>query len=63
MRQKSLQWDALGKTDVQQHVLHPANGIAQEDAMHCVVIHVTMTAQEPVRVLVMAAAKEVADTN
>jgi len=46
-----------------QHVLRHASGIAQEDVMHCVVTHVTMTAQELVRVLVMAAAKEVADTN
>lgn len=61
MRQKSLQWDALDKMGVQQHVLHHANVIAQEDAMHCVEIHVTMTAQVVVRLLAMVAAREVVD--
>ena len=63
MQQKRLRWDALVRMVALQRVLRHASGIALEDVMHCVVTHVTMTAQEPVRVLVMAAAKEVADTN
>lgn len=63
MQQKRHRWDALVRMVALQHVLRHASGIALEDVMHCVVTHVTMTAQELVRVLVMAAAKEVADTN
>ena len=63
MQQRTPQWDALVRTDVLQHVRLLVNVIAEVNVMHCVEIHVTMTAQVAVRILAMVVAKEVVDNN
>ena len=60
---KNPQWDALVVMDVLLLVLPLVNVIAEEDVMLCVRIHVTMTAQEPVRGPAMADVREIADIN
>lgn len=63
MQQRNPQWDALVRTDVLQHVRLLVNVIAGGNVMHCVEIHVTMTAQVVVRTLAMVVVKEVVDNN
>lgn len=63
MQQRNPQWDALVRTDVLQHVRLLVNVIAGVNVMHCVEIHVTMTAQVVVRTLAMVVVKEVVDNN
>lgn len=63
MPQRNPQWVVLVRTDALQHVRLLVNVIAEVNVMHCVEIHVIMTAQVVVRILAMVVAREVVDNN